>query len=312
MHAREAVAPERTSHVETVIRPRLPIDLGLTLWPLGRGARDLSVRADRDGAWWRATRTPEGPVTTRFEQRADGIHAWAWGPGAAWAIEAAPDLLGARDSLESFEPARGLVRDLHRRFPGLRIGRSRAVFEAMLPSIIEQKVVGLEAGASYRALLRSWGEAAPGPFALRLPPRPEVVAEKRPFEFHPLGIEARRALAIREAARNAGRLEEAVWMGPPAALDRLRAVPGIGPWTAARVAMTALGDADAVAVGDYHLPHIVAWALAGEPRGTDARMLDLLEPYRGHRARVLRLLLAAGIEAPRFGPKMPIRSIARW
>ena len=101
-------------------------------------------------------------------------------------------------------------------------------------------------------------------------------------------------------------------MGPPAALDRLRAVPGIGPWTAARVAMTALGDADAVAVGDYHLPHIVAWALAGEPRGTDASMLDLLEPYQGHRARVQRLLLAAGIEAPRFGPKMPIRSIARW
>jgi len=77
------------------------------------------------------------------------------------------------------------------------------------------------------------------------------------------------------------------------------------------VALVALGDADAVPLDDYHLPHMVAWALAGEPRGTDVRMLELLEPYAGHRDRMLRLLLAAGIEAPRFGPRMPLRSIAR-
>jgi 3-methyladenine DNA glycosylase/8-oxoguanine DNA glycosylase len=227
-------------------------------------------------------------------------------------MEAGPELLGSRDSLDGFEPRRRLVRDLHRRFPGMRIARSRAVFEALLPAIIEQKVTGVEARASYRALLRAWGEPAPGPLDLLLPPRPEALAARRPFEFHPLGIEARRATVIREVARNAGRLEEAVSMDSPGATKRLRAVPGVGAWTAARVAMTAWGDADAVVVGDYHLPHIVSWALAGEPRGTDARMLELLEPYAGHRGRVLRLLLAAGIEAPRFGPKLPLRSIAGW
>ena len=73
----------------------------------------------------------------------------------------------------------------------------------------------------------------------------------------------------------------------------------------------ALGDADAVSLGDYHLPHLVAWALAGKPRGSDELMLELLEPYRGHRGRVLRLLQLAGITAPRFGPRMPLRWIAR-
>jgi hypothetical protein len=35
-------------------------------------------------------------------------------------------------------------------------------------------------------------------------------------------------------------------------------------------------------------------------------MLELLEPYRGHRGRVLRLLLAGGIAAPRRGPRLPL------
>jgi len=39
-------------------------------------------------------------------------------------------------------------------------------------------------------------------------------------------------------------------------------------------------------------------------------MLELLEPYRGHRARVIRLLTLGGIQAPRFGPRMRLRRIA--
>src|SRR5256885_363268 len=69
--------------------------------------------------------------------------------------------------------------------------------------------------------------------------------------------------------------------------------------------------ANAVPVGDYHLPHMVGYALDGTPRSTDERMLELLEPYSGHRGRVIRLLIAAGIGAPRFGPKKPLRNIKR-
>ena len=95
------------------------------------------------------------------------------------------------------------------------------------------------------------------------------------------------------------------------AYARLLAFPGIGPWSAAEVANVALGDPDAVSVGDYHLKNQVSWALAGEPRGTDERMLELLEPWRGHRGRVLRLIGIGAGHAPRFGPRMPTRSFAR-
>ena len=99
-------------------------------------------------------------------------------------------------------------------------------------------------------------------------------------------------------------------MATPDAYRRLRAFPGVGAWTAAEVAHIALGDVDAVSVGDFHLKNQVSWALAGEARGTDERMLELLEPWRGQRARVLRLLGTGGIQAPRFGPRLPTQSIA--
>jgi 3-methyladenine DNA glycosylase/8-oxoguanine DNA glycosylase len=86
-------------------------------------------------------------------------------------------------------------------------------------------------------------------------------------------------------------------------------VPGIGPWTAAEIGVRALGDVDAVSVGDFHLPHLVAYALAGEPRADDGRMLELLEPFHGKRALVVRLLELSGVQAPRYGPRLAPRRI---
>ena len=301
----------RDEPLRAIVRPPLPADLALTMGILAYGKANPCVRWDPDGSWWRATRTPFGPATTRFAAAEDGIRVEVWGPGAEWALHAAPDLLGASDSLNGFDPARGIIRDLHRRMPGLRIPRSRAVFETLVPTILEQKVPGAEAFATYRNLVRAFGEPAPGPGRLRLPPGRDVLARTPYTAFHPLGIERRRADTLRGAASRAVRLEETVDMPLPQAYARIQAFPGVGPWSAARVAMAALGDADAVPPGDYHLPHMVAWALTGEARGNDERMLELLEPYAGHRGRVLRLLLAAGVSAPRFGPRMSLRSIER-
>lgn len=294
----------------TTVRLALPVDLGPTLGILASGRANPCVRWDPDGSWWRATRTPFGPATTHLIPVDDGIDAEAWGTGAVWALEAAPELLGARDSLDGFDPAPGIVRDLHRRMPGLRIPRSRAVFETLVPTILEQKVPGPEAFGTYRNLVRTFGEAAPGPHGLRLPPEPDVLARTPYPAFHPLGIERRRAETLRAAASRAVRLEETVEMPLSQAYRRIQAFPGVGQWSAARVAMVALGDPDAVPMGDYHFPHMVAWAFTGRPRGSDEQMLELLQPYAGHRGRVLRLLLAAGVSAPRFGPRMSLRSIA--
>ena len=296
--------------LQTRIHPRLPVDLSLTLRLLRHGHGDPCVRVDRSGAWWRATRTPEGPATVRVAADGPEIVVSAWGDGAEWAVAAAPELVGSRDSLDGFDPGAGLIRELHRRMPGLRIGRTKAVFEAMLPTVIAQKVIGAQASTSYRSLVRARGDPAPGPEQLLLPPAPAVLAATPTHAFHPFGLEARRAGIIREMARRANRLEEAIDMDPGQAMWRLQAIPGVGPWTAAEVAAVALGDPDAVSVGDYHLANTVAWALAGEPRADDERMLELLEPFAGHRGRVVRLIEAAGISAPRFGPKLPLQPIA--
>jgi 3-methyladenine DNA glycosylase/8-oxoguanine DNA glycosylase len=286
-----------------------PLDLGLTLGHLARGAYDPTILVDGDG-FWRATRTPDGPATLNLRADGSGVRARAWGPGAAAALEAVPDLVGAHDDPSVFEPKHQVLRDPWRRMRGLRLGRTGAVIEALVPSILEQKVTGREAFRSYWALVRRYGERAPGPVELLLPPAPHVLAELPYWAYHPLGIERRRADIVRRSCARAARLEEAASMAIADAYRRLQAIQGVGPWTAAEVARNALGDPDAVSVGDYHLKNHVAWVLAGEPRATDERMLELLEPYRGQRARAIRLIEACPTP-PRYGPRVKLRDIAR-
>jgi len=293
--------------IRTRFELRRPLDLALTIAPIGQGA---SLRLhDREA--WRATLTPEGAATVHLMHRDGAVEVEAWGPGAGWAAAGAAALCGEEDDDSGFRPAHRLLADLHRRHPGLRLPKTRAVFEALVPTVLAQKVTGVEAHRSYAALVSALGESAPGPAGLTVPPSAAVLARTPYWTFHRFGIERRRAEVIIRAARSATRLEEAVGMDLPSARLRLEAFPGVGQWTAAKVALVALGDADAVQVGDYHLPHSIAYALEGKIRSTDERMLELLEPYRGHRARAIRLIALAGIAAPRFGPRMPVRNIAR-
>ncbi len=217
------------------IEPGVPVDVRLTLAIHRRGPGDPTLRYSRDGSTWRATRTPDGPATLRLIPDGDMIRAQAWGPGAGWAIEQAPELLGADDDAAGFAAlvaGHALLRDLHARFAGVRIGRTRRVFEALVPAIIEQKVTGDEARSAFVALVRRHGEPAPGPWdepssrrpaPLRLPPAPETLAGLPGYAYHPLGLERRRADAIRFAAARAARVEECVG---PAAGRGVRAAAG--------------------------------------------------------------------------------------
>ena len=298
-----------------------PVDLRRTLAIHRRGPGDPTLRFSRDGSAWRATRTPDGPATLRLVAEGAAIRAQAWGPGAAWAIGQAPELVGADDDAAGFAAllaGHALLRALNARFPGTRIGRTRRVLEALVPAIIEQKVTGDEARTAFIALVRRHGEPAPGTWdepsdrraaPMRVPPAPTTLAGLPGYAYHPLGLERRRADVIRFAAGRAARVEECMNLPMSDAYARLLALPLVGPWTAAEVGLRAFGDADAVSVGDFHLCHAVCWALAGEPRGTDERMLELLAPYAGHRARVIRLIESAGVQAPRRGPRMAARSI---
>jgi 3-methyladenine DNA glycosylase/8-oxoguanine DNA glycosylase len=295
------VEPQARTQFETT----RPLDLFSTLAPIGLGP---SLRIDETDAW-RATRTPEGAATVHLRQTAGTIEVEAWGPGGSWAAAQAAWLCGEHDDATGFRPQHRLIAQLHRRHPGLRLAKTGAVFEALVPAVLAQKVTTIEAEAGYRALVDALGQPAPGPRRLKVPPSSQVLARTPYWAFHRFGVERRRAEVIIRAARSANRLEEITTMDLESAYRRLEAFPGVGPWTAAKVALVALGDPDAVPLGDYHLPHTVGYALEGTPRSSDERMLQLLDPYRGHRARVIRLLTISGIGARRFGPRKPLRDI---
>ena len=289
---------------------RHPLDLRLTLAPLRRGPYDPTIRLST-GRAWRATRTADGPASVALVHAGDQLRAEAWGPGADRALADIPGLLGLDEDPTPIPSGHPLIARLARRDTGIRIPRTLAVVESLVPAILEQKVTSDEAHRATIGLIRVHGEAAPGPaeWRLRLPPTPATLAALPYYAYHPFGIERRRAELIRRIASRAAWFEAIVDLPLPDAYARLTAVPGIGPWTAAEVGVRALGDADAVSVGDFHLPNLVAYALAGEPRGNDARMLELLEPYRGQRARVMRLLELSGIRPPRYGPRLAPRRI---
>ena len=302
-----AVAPPTTGRTFRAVGP---LDLRRTLGVLSRGPGDRTFRVATGRAWY-ATRTADGPATVSLAHVGDEIRAEAWGPGAELALERVPGLLRLDAPREPIPGGHPLIRELERRAPGIRIPRSGAVLECLVPAILEQKVTGREAHRAWFGLIRRLGEAAPGPEAweLRLGPEAAALAALPYYDYHPFGVEQRRAEIVRRVTSRASWFEAIVGLPFAAAYARLTAVPGIGPWTAAEVGVRALGDDDAVSVGDFHLKHLVSFALAGEPRGTDERMLELLEPFRGQRARVVRLLELSGISPPRYGPRLSPRGI---
>jgi 3-methyladenine DNA glycosylase/8-oxoguanine DNA glycosylase len=295
--------------VETVWRPTTEVDVRRTLQPLQRGRHDPTQHLTVDGVVWRTTLTPLGAASCALSQRGPReVHVQAWGSGADWVLDSVPDLLGGRDSTDGFDPVHPLLVATLRQYPGVRIPRTNRVFESLAPAILEQKVTGKEARAGFRRLVLAYGEPAPGPVpeGMRVPPSPEAWRRIPSWVWHKAAVDPQRSKTLITAARLAGRLEEAAQMEPALALTRLRAVPGVGEWTAAEVAVRALGDADALSVGDYHLSQLVGWALVGSPLD-DAGMVELLEPWRPHRGRVVRLIELSGVGKPKFGPRMTIQ-----
>lgn len=275
---------------------------------LHRTVRTLGVGSiDEDGAWWWATKTADGPGTIAVIGSSDGVVGRAWGDGSDAILDRLPRLVGVADSYSvsaDDRRAKGILANTR----GLRLGSTGDVHEAIVTAVIGQVVTGKEGHRSLRSLVRAFGASAPGlRRSLRVFPDAQVLAGLTYQELHVHGIEARRAATIIEASRRSKRLDEILTMEPGAAERRLLAVRGVGPWTAGIVMGQAYGDRDAVPLGDYHLPNLVAWALAGEPRGDDARMVELLEPYRPYRRHVLSAIKQSGIKAPKYGPRTALR-----
>ena len=297
------------------LRPDHPVDLRRTLRLIGHGGLDPTTRV-RDGQAQLGLRTPDGPAQLALRTAGSEIEATAWGPGGAWALDHAPDIAGCNDRADGFAPADQLVRDLWKRFNGARIPRTTLVTQALMSVVLGQRVTTDGAARFYRTMVHRWGERAPGPMgaggdgaagqqrSLWVPPDPAFVARQAYFTFQAFGVERRRAELVRRIAGSAHRLDALAGpdIHPAEARRRMQVLPGVGDWSAASAALFALGDPDAVPVGDLHLKHLVCWALAGDTWGTDERMLELLEPYAGQRGRVCLLIIFSGRRPPARRP----------
>lgn len=270
----------------------------------------------------RAARTPDGPGTLLIRWSADPappdevvVDAEAWGPGSEWLLSRVDPMIGRGDRAVEFDGAVPAVRRALAARRSVRLSASGDPYHLLLPTVIGQRITGHESSRQWARLGTALGEPAPGPAGivgdLRLPPEPRVLARTPLWWFHPIGIEAARARTLVEAGRHADKMWWWAEAGPAHLVDHLRMLRGVGAWTAHEVAGPCCGDADCVPVGDYHYPNQVAWAIAGEPRADDDRMLELLAPYAPHRGRVLQAIVST-TTAPKFGPRRRILPMHRW
>lgn len=288
------------------------------------------------GAWvevWRAQRTPEGTASLRLRvhQSDDGtslVRAAAWGEGAEWSIQRVPSLLGEHDDWSALDArldeladrgdaAAAALRRVRRRHRGLRLTSTGLVLEAAIAAVLEQKVTGLEARRAWRTLVLRHGERAPGAAPEGLTVMPDAVGWRSipEHDWHRAGVGPQRMATIRRVAAAASALDRRLssdrgGVVPEGAEAALRSIPGVGVWTAAEVLQRSHGAADAVSIGDAHLPHQIGTWFTGD-RLDDNGMLEVLAPYAGERQRVVRLITSEGVEVQRFGARATIEDHRR-
>jgi 3-methyladenine DNA glycosylase/8-oxoguanine DNA glycosylase len=305
--------------------PGGPYDLARTLGPLLRGNSDPSFSV-QGSVIWNAYTTAEGPATVRFspagsEDLEFRVDVQAWGPGAGAAIGSVPRLLGADDDWQDFDqPAfhatlPHLVREARRRSLALRLPSSGRMIDQLVPIILEQKVTVIEARRAYRYLMHRYGSPAPqagllAPAGLMLAPTAGQWLQIPSWEWHKAGVGPQRAATVMRALRSAVALERLAALPAAEAAAKMQVIPGIGIWTAAEVVQRTHGCPDSISVGDYHLAAYVGAALTGR-RTDDAGMIRLLEPWKGHRQRVVRMIQSSGFRKPTFGPRMTIQDHRR-
>lgn len=260
----------------------------------------------------RATLTPDGPGTISIHIHQNGEHeVRTWGAGGAW-LGARQQRLSARATEMSEVHSRHAAVSAALRDVGqLHLPATDTPYHELLPAVLGQRITAAQAFAQWAALCRRYGEPAPGPLSLFLPPSPERLLAIPSWEFHRLGIERQRARALVTVARHARYVQRTAELPGTDARRALMQLPGIGEWTAAVAVGVSHGDVDALPVGDFHVKNTVAWALTGAPRGSDEQMLITLAPYTGYRWQVVRLLEKHGVGAPKFAPKRRILDISR-
>ncbi|MEZ5381316.1 MAG: hypothetical protein R2754_05905 [Microthrixaceae bacterium] len=296
-----------------------PLDLRATLGALRQG-HDPTRSLSPSGAHW-ALWTAGGAATLALRVLKQSLRAAAHGPGADEALEGVPALLGLSDRhrLPSEAPPR--LERAARRHVGARLGATGDLAGALFPAVLGQRVTSGEAHRSWAELCRRFGgdapshpslnELVPGHPPLVMPAQASALGRLSAHELHRLGVERARGDLLTNLARRAPSMARLVALPADDTRAKLTSLSGVGPWTASIATRVAQGDPDAVLLGDLHVPSNVAWFLAGEVRADDTRMLELLAPFSGQRARVQQLISWSHVVAPRRAPRYRPQPIAR-
>jgi 3-methyladenine DNA glycosylase/8-oxoguanine DNA glycosylase len=240
------------------------------------------------------------PAALEFRRDQEGLLVTAYAPEAEALLEETLAGLSQDDRYRSFATVDGGIWRLHRSQPGLRLLRFPWLYEMTCSAILQQRIRTVDAMRDWRHITQRWG--VPAPLGLRAFPSAEILARVAQFELQALDIDAQRARTLLRFAQESRFVPLKTALRFAELRERLIRIPGVGPWTTESVLGYGAGDADAAIPGDLHLPHLICYALAGEIPGSDERMMELLEPFRGHRFRIIRLIYASGIAVPRSTP----------
>lgn len=262
-----------------------------------RGA--VAVRV-RPGLYRRAEAGSSGPLVYEAARREAHVEVEVWGCPSTKrakrerAMHDARGWVGWYDDppdLVALTAGHPLVHQAARRIGVVRLSRMPRVHEAVGRAVLGQLVQGIEARRSTAQLAAAIGQPTIGD--LWCWPTPTQTAHTPAHVMRRCGISLRCATALHASAMDDPQLERV--RTDVVALDRrLRALPGIGVWTSAETRL-ALGDPDAVSIGDDNLYETVCHGLAGTPQRecSDELMLELLEPWPGQRGRVIQLVVRA-------------------
>lgn len=182
--------------------------------------------------------------------------------------------------------------------PGLRLPGSLDGFELLVRAVLGQQVTVAAARTLACRLVERHGAplVTPWPDVRRSFPDPDELAALAPEAIAALGIVRTRAAAIVALARDWPTLAPLLRPGadPQTLIERLCALPGLGPWTAHYAAMRALGWPDAFPPGDVAVLKALrgpAGAAAARSPAAERRAAEALSqawrPWRSY--AVLRL-----------------------
>lgn len=288
----------------TYLKLPKPYHLGRTLRLLSMGHADRGlIIEDRQARMCFAT--PSGSVSLQATViEPDTLTIELRGDGSEWMIPHLPALLGLLDDPFSFQPT-GPAKRLVDQLPGAHLPRLPVIFHRLIQIVLQQLVSWKDATESWRDMVQTFGTPAPGPWKMKIGPTAEQLKKLAYYDLVDCGVLPRQARTVLRLAREEPRIERLARTDQEGLVRFLHSVPGVGEWTVQYLLGTALGDADALLTGDYGLPHAVSWLLQRKPRSDDAEMVELLEPFRGHRFRLVHLIQQGAVKPPRYGPRRP-------